>query len=255
VRAPSGTPALKLALSERVWAMDVKYPWVVAATADRKIHMYNLTAPHAAYRVRGGGGARLTALHAPVVACRTQRRAPRRRPFSSFSPLQVIESPLTHQTRVVRMFHEQQCYCIGTIEGRVAVRYIEERVDTESKPGEADKLKNSFSFRCHRQGAYIYPVNAIDTHPHAAYRDVFATAGSDGVLVFWNKAKKLKLKEYATFSNRNSIAALAWNAAGTQCAYAASYDYHRGVEGTQPAQPPTQLLVHNMQSEDMQPKA
>ena len=152
------------------------------------------------------------------------------------------------------MFHEQQCYCIGTIEGRVAVRYIEERVDVECKPGEPDKLKNSFSFRCHRQGAYIYPIHCIDTHPHAEFRDVFATAGSDGCLGFWNKAKKLKLKEYQTFLNRNTISALAWNAPGTLAAYAASYDYHRGIDGTQPAPPPTQLFIHSMVSEDMQPK-
>jgi len=55
VRAPSTTPALKLALSERVWAMDVKYPWLIVATADRKIHMYNLTAPQTPYRVCGRG--------------------------------------------------------------------------------------------------------------------------------------------------------------------------------------------------------
>lgn len=178
---------------------------------------------------------------------------------SPHAPYRVMESPLTHQTRVVRLFHDTPggpgpCYCIGTIEGRVAVRYVEERVDTECKPGEPDKLKNSFSFRCHRQGAAIYPVNCIDTHPLAGYRDVFATAGSDGVLVFWNKSKKLKLKEYTAFQGKTSIAALAFNPAGSICAYAASYDYHRGIEGAAQA-PPSQLLLHNMTHEDMQPKA
>ena len=82
VRAPSGTPALKLALSERVWAMDVKYPWVVAATADRKIHMYNLTAPHAAYRVRDRCGANWR-------AC--ARRVQRARAFAA--PLRRVPPP------------------------------------------------------------------------------------------------------------------------------------------------------------------
>jgi WD40 repeat protein len=152
-----------MVLSERIWAMDVKFPRVVAATADKKIHMYNLTNGGAVYR--------------------------------------VMASPLQHQVRVVRIFHSAQgCFCIGTIEGRVAVRYIEERTDAELMPGgAADKLKNSFSFRCHRQATSIYPVNCIDTHPYADFQDVFATAGSDGTLVFWNKAKKLKLKEHTQF--------------------------------------------------------
>lgn len=98
------------------------------------------------------------------------------------------------------MFQSNQgCYSIGSIEGRVAVRYIDQQMDTEIEPGTKDKLKYSFSFRCHRHGALIFPVNCIDTHPHANYHDVFATAGSDGCLVLWNKAKKTKLNDYNTY--------------------------------------------------------
>ena len=157
-----------------------------------------------------------------------------------------MNSPLAHQVRVVRMFHALGCFCIGTIEGRVAVRYIEERTDLETVPGgAADKLKNSFSFRCHRHALNIFPVNCIDTHPHPNYQDVFATAGSDGTVVFWNKAKKLKLKEYTQFLEKHTISAMQFNKDGSLCAYAASYDYYRGSEGVAHA-PPTQLFVHAM---------
>jgi hypothetical protein len=197
-----------------------------------------------------------------------------------------MDSPVAHQTRVVRIFHDMRTFAIGTVEGRVAVRYLDPKTDTETEPGTRDRLKYSFSFRCHRHGAQnvlVYPVNCIDAHPREGYhvrsrccnatrtasepaasllllllqkwradcliratstnrphprnhsasrhlshweyrfraqrlwqpsslvrsaipcrlnaspivsQDVFATAGSDGTFVFWNKTKKLKLKEY-----------------------------------------------------------
>jgi mRNA export factor len=45
------TPQIKIPLSEKVWAMDLKWPWLIVGTADRKIHMYNMTNPGTPFRV------------------------------------------------------------------------------------------------------------------------------------------------------------------------------------------------------------
>lgn len=213
----SPAPTVKIALDERIWAMDVRPRpegiWVVAATASKKLHMYNLLAPAAPYR--------------------------------------VMDNPLTHQTRCIKIFHDGRSFAIGTIEGRVAIRYIDAATDmAQEGPAGREKPKYSFSFRCHRHDSFIYPVNCIDTHPREGYHDVFATAGSDGCFVFWHKTKKLKFKEYETFKKMHTISAAGWNSTGDMYAYSFGYDWHRGVEGAAGA-PPTKLFVHTMTHEDM----
>lgn len=42
---------MKIPLSEKVWAMDIKWPWLIVGTADRKIHMYNMTNAQTPFRV------------------------------------------------------------------------------------------------------------------------------------------------------------------------------------------------------------
>jgi len=46
----SPTPAHTLQLPERVYAMDVNHPLAVVGTADRNVHIYNLTSPQAVFK-------------------------------------------------------------------------------------------------------------------------------------------------------------------------------------------------------------
>lgn len=133
--------------------MDVKYPLLVVATADKKIYVFDLNNP--------------------------QR------------PLRELASPLKLQTRVVKAFHSKRFFAVASIEGRCAIRAVDEATDAEcvracpaprclvlhvSRPcffrldapdartGER-KPKWAFAFRCHREGTNIH-VSLPLQRPH-----------------------------------------------------------------------------------------
>lgn len=66
------------------------------------------------------------------------------------------DSSLKYQTRAIRCFPNKQGFVLSSIEGRVAVEYL----DTSS-----EVQKKKYAFKCHRikeDGLErIYPVNAI----------------------------------------------------------------------------------------------
>ena len=75
------------------------------------------------------------------------------------------------QTRCVKIFQNKQMFAAGSIEGRCAIRCVDEAMDNQMEgQGQQQKGKYSFAFRCHREGANIYPVNTIDTFPLASYQ-------------------------------------------------------------------------------------
>jgi mRNA export factor len=43
--------------------------------------------------------------------------------------LQEMQTPLKHQTRCVRAFHNKQFFAVGSIEGRCAIRCVDEKLD------------------------------------------------------------------------------------------------------------------------------
>ena len=49
--------------------------------------------------------------------------------------VQTITSPLKWQTRVVACFPSSNGFAVGSVEGRVAIQYIEEKVGKPSKSG------------------------------------------------------------------------------------------------------------------------
>ena len=113
------------------------------------------------------------------------------------------ESPLKYQTRCVSVFPDISGFAIGSIEGRVGIQYIDKAQE-----------KNNFAFKCHRQDAVAFPVNDIAFHPIGT----FATVGGDGVVSFWDKDNKQKLKGFSPISK--AIPCAKFNAAGNIFAYA-----------------------------------
>ncbi|CAK9270188.1 unnamed protein product [Sphagnum jensenii] len=81
-------PAHTQQLPERCYAMSVRHPLMVVATADRNIVVYNLANPQTEFK--------------------------------------RILSPLKYQTRCVATFPDKQGFLVGSIEGRVAVQQIDE---------------------------------------------------------------------------------------------------------------------------------
>lgn len=128
---------------------------------------------------------------------------------------QKRESSLKYQTRCISCFPNKSGYVLSSIEGRVAVEYL------DSSP-EAHKKK--YAFKCHRikEGGVenIYPVNAISFHKKY---NTFATGGSDGFVNIWDGYNKKRLCQFHRYPT--SIASLSFAADGSVLAIASSYMY------------------------------
>lgn len=87
LRSPN--PAVTVTLQDRCFTMDVKDNLLVIGTAERYINIVNLTNPDKFYK--------------------------------------TIQSPLKYQTRVVSCFADSSGFAVGSIEGRCAIQYVEEK--------------------------------------------------------------------------------------------------------------------------------
>jgi mRNA export factor len=103
-------------------------------------------------------------------------------------------------------------YVVGGIEGRCAVGYF----DPALSAGE------NFAFKCHRDSEHAFAVNSISFHPQ---HNTFATSGSVGTFVFWDKDTKSRVKAFSRIPARSSITCGRFSADGAMFAYAQSYDW------------------------------
>ncbi|KAI9749024.1 MAG: RNA export factor gle2 [Chaenotheca gracillima] len=204
LRTPN--PVATLECQERVYTLDVKDKLMVIGTADRYINIVNLSEPQKFYK--------------------------------------TIQSPLKWQTRVVSCFTDSTGFAVGSIEGRCAIQYVEEK----------DQSSN-FSFKCHRENppnqrdiSNVYSVNAISFHP---VYGTFSTAGSDGTFHYWDKDAKHRLKGYPTVGG--AISATTFNRTGSIFAYAVSYDWSKGFSHNT-AQYPNKVMLHPVQAEECKAK-
>jgi mRNA export factor len=149
-------------------------------------------------------------------------------------------SPLKFQSRCISCFPDKTGFAVGSIEGRVAISHVEEK-----------DLKKNFAFKCHRHGSNgneVYAVNSISFHQRYG---TFATAGSDGGYVFWDKDSKQRLKLF----NRaqTSITCSSFNRDGSIYAYALSYDWSKGAEFYDKNKP-NQIFLHAVQDAEIAPR-
>ncbi|KAI7227995.1 WD40 repeat-like protein [Hortaea werneckii] len=203
----SPTPAGQVEAKERIYTMDVRNDMLVVGTAERWIHVVNVNQPGTFYR--------------------------------------TLQSPLKWQSRVVSIFSpEPNGFAIGSIEGRCAIQYVEDK----------DQSGN-FSFKCHRQTppndrntSNVFAVNAISFHPQ---HGTFSTAGSDGTFHFWDKDAKHRLKGYPEVGG--SIVATDFNKGGNIFAYAVSYDWSKGYQGNS-QQYPNKIMLHPIVGDECKPR-
>ncbi|CCH62699.1 hypothetical protein TBLA_0I00360 [Henningerozyma blattae CBS 6284] len=188
-------PVSTVMMPERVYSMDNKQQLLIVATAERHICIINLANPQVLFK--------------------------------------TVMSPLKWQTRVVSCYNQGDGYAIGSVEGRCALRYID---DVQQKD-------QGFSFKCHRQASQnraigmqsqsiVSTVNTIACHP--VYSS-FVTGGSDGSFHFWDKDNRHRLKGFPAQSG--SISVVNFNRNGTVLAYAISNDWHQGHMGNRPDYP------------------
>jgi len=145
LRQSPANAAATIQLPGKAYAMDVdpvNQNRVVVATAGRRVCVVDL---------RGGAGNKSTSWEATLAMDR--------------------ESTLKYQTRTVKFFPDGNGIALASIEGRVAVEFLEEL-------GLQPNIKK-YAFKCHRQGDTVYPVNCIAFNPR---HGTFATGGCDGTV-------------------------------------------------------------------------
>ncbi|GMH93110.1 hypothetical protein TrVE_jg8478 [Triparma verrucosa] len=153
-----------------------------------------------------------------------------------------MDSPLKYQSRCISVFPDQSGFAVGSIEGRCAIHYFTQ------KPG----LAENFAFRCHRQDnstkteSQVHAVNGIAFHPFGT----FSTVGGDGVVNFWDKDSKQRLKVFPSVNE--CISCAAFNTQGNIFAYAKSYDWGKGASGYRgPQAQPNGISLHYVPEEEI----
>jgi len=204
LRTPN--PVAEVTMQDRVYTLDVAQGLMVVGTAERYINIINLANPTAVFK--------------------------------------TMQSPLKWQTRVISCFPDASGFAVGSIEGRCAIQYVDD--------------KNSgmnFSFKCHRENpsgntssTNVFSVNAISFHPSYG---TFSTAGSDGTFHFWDKDAKHRLKGYPSVGG--TIPTTAFNRNGTIFAYAVSYDWSKGHSGNTPNHP-NKVMLHPIKEDEAKPR-
>lgn len=133
-------------------------------------------------------------------------------------PAQKRESSLKFQTRCLRMFPDGEGFAVSSIEGRVAIEFVD--------PDEATQ-KKKYAFKCHRAKVgdteHVYPVNALAFHPTFG---TFATGGCDGLVNIWDARAKKRLCRLPKLPV--GVAAMDFNRDGSLLAIASSYTYEEG---------------------------
>ncbi|MCQ2819192.1 MAG: hypothetical protein MJ252_18160 [archaeon] len=215
-----GNPAMQYRLPERVVSMSISGNLLVVALQQRSLCYFNLQ------NIRSRG---------------------------QLLPELTFNSHLKFQTRRVCCFPDGKGYAICSIEGRVAIKYI----NLTGAPPEVNKdtgvagTKDDYAFRCHRTTTTpndVYPVNDIAFNPKYG---TFCTAGGDGCFILWDKDNKSKLKQS---KNENGIPLTACDISqnGMLLAYAQGYDWSRGINGDPKVQP--SIRVHFLQEKEREKK-
>lgn len=197
--ARSPNPVGVLDMPDRVFAMDARDNLLVVACGSRQIISYDVSG---------------------------QPREHSRK-----------DSPLKFQSRCITCFPDCTGFAVGSIEGRVAIHYLQKV-----------QGKESFAFKCHRQDTNVYAVNDICFHHQFG---TFATVGGDGVVNFWDKDNKQRLKGFPAI--QRSIACANFNAQGNLFAYASSYDWSKG-SSFHTQQTPDEIFVHYVPEDEIKPK-
>ena len=155
-----------------------------------------------------------------------------------FKPELIFNSHLKYQTRKVCVFPDGKGFAEGSIEGKVAIKNIEDlnnppsiNNETGTTMGQDEKGITDFAFRCHRSTnntpTLVYSINDIAFNP---VYGTFCTVGSDGNYCIWDKCNKTRLFERNDSSNKTPLTACDYNSNGNLLAFASGYDWSRGAE-------------------------
>lgn len=156
------------------------------------------------------------------------------------------ETSLKYQIRCVKPFADQQGYVVGSIEGRVAVEYIDPSPEVQ---------KQKYAFKCHRNkdssGAeLVYPVNSISFHRKF---NTFATGGSDGYVGIWDGRNKKRLVQFHKYPT--SISSLCFSQDGSILAIASSYLGSSEEANNERDFPPDRIYIRRISEHEVRNKS
>ena len=203
----------------RSYTMSLTYPLLVVGMADRMVSYFNFN------KINQGG----------------------------FNPEATFESHLRYQTRKISCFPDGNGYAIGSIEGRVAIKYVDlnkqPEINNETK---SMTHKDDFAFRCHRTGDGLTEIHSVNDIAFNQTYGTFCTAGGDGSWIIWDKDSRSRLRQ-GFHTNKSPITAIDYSANGDLLAYASGYDWSKGVsyEGSVPVK----LNIHYCPDADKKKKA
>ncbi|CAG0896943.1 unnamed protein product, partial [Cyprideis torosa] len=152
------------------------------------------------------------------------------------------ESNLRFQTRCIRCFPNGQGFVLSSIEGRVAVEFLD--ISPEAQ-------KKKYAFKCHRNKEdgmeNIYPVNAISFHKKY---NTFATGGSDGFVNIWDGVNKKRLCQFHKYPT--GVTSLCFSDDGTYLAIAVSFNYE--TEEIPQPKPEDAIFIRQVSEQETKPK-
>lgn len=169
---------------------------------------------------------------------------------NQFDPIHVVESPLKYATSSIACFADGQGYAVGSIEGRCGI------VNVDFKCVSALDAKD-FCFKCHRvedtnkRDGDVHTVNHITFNKQ---HNTFATAGSDGSYIVWNKDTKSRYK----CSNKSDlpINVACFSEDASLLAFASCEDWGLGADSASQRQNVIKMYVRKTVQDDVwkQPK-
>eukprot|EP01129_Flabellula_baltica_P008962 TRINITY_DN3594_c0_g1_i1.p1 TRINITY_DN3594_c0_g1~~TRINITY_DN3594_c0_g1_i1.p1 ORF type:complete len:350 (+),score=57.62 TRINITY_DN3594_c0_g1_i1:33-1082(+) len=202
-------PQMTVTLKDKVWYADVLDELAIFVTAEQRspVKIYDLRNPSQEFR--------------------------------------SLDNPFQKQIRCVTCFPDKSGFGLGSIEGRVSIRYVDQNRDNQQGN------RGSFTFKCHRQGngtnLKVYAVNDIAFNQ----RGTFATCGGDCGFHFWDKDSRNRLKQFQ--SCYSPVVAGAFNYDSSLFAYAIGYDWSQGINGK--FDPPrNHIYLYKTQPKDIAPK-
>lgn len=214
MRTPN--PVAQMQLSERVYAMDARDDIIVAGTADKNLHIFQLQNKMGEYK--------------STLNYQT-------RTISIFADGQGFAVGSIEGRVSLEYFSEMQLK-------------IQNSQKTVQPNAPKPTYPKSFAFRCHRDTKDIYCVNSIDFHHY----NTFCTAGSDGTFVFWDKDARSRLSGFEAYSKKCPITSVKFSPMGNSLFYAMSYDWSKGADYHNPAQMGNNIMMHAVADSEIQPK-
>lgn len=190
-----------LDLPAKPFALAITESKLIIAMSERLVHIYDLDKLNAVTTLDEDGPLRI-------------------------EPYQRRESSLKFMTRALAVMPNGEGYASSSIEGRVAVEWLDASEESQAR---------KYAFKCHRQPAsdgsgddVVYPVHALAFHPTYG---VFVSGGGDGAVAMWDAIKKRRIRQYQRLPA--SVAALEFSKDGSLLAIGVSPGFEDGQDGAE----------------------